>query len=65
MLKYIFFIAGFLLECTAAAFCVYSEWVLCIISIVIGATLMHPVVQYFSIKYKRALIRKIRLLSNL
>lgn len=50
MLKYIFFIAGFLLECTAAAFCFYSEWILCFVSIVIGFILMQPVVCYFSDK---------------
>lgn len=47
MLKYIFFIAGFLLECTAFVFCSYSEWILCFVSIVIGFILMQPAVCYF------------------
>ena len=55
MLKYIFFIAGFLLECTAVVFCFYSEWILCFVSIVIGFILMQPAVCHFldkSIKEK-------------
>lgn len=48
MLKYIFFGAGILFECTALAFCFYSEWVLCFISIIVGFVFMQPMLNYLS-----------------
>lgn len=49
MLKYIFFVAGYLFECTALAFCFYSEWTLCIISTVVGFVFMQPALYHFSV----------------